>query len=71
MSNENSRIHDSKTLKSARPRNLPADLSKGKKFLSGIRVIYAYFDKEGKIESVGIYYKGDKENKDRERIVKY
>lgn len=38
---------------------------------SGIRIIYAYFEKEDKIELVEIYYKGDKENEDRERIFKY
>lgn len=38
---------------------------------SGIRVIYAYFEKEDKIEFIEIYYKGDKENDDRGRIFKY
>ena len=44
---------------------------KGKGVQSGIRVIYAYFEKEDKIELIEIYYKGDKENEDRERILKY
>lgn len=44
---------------------------KGKGVASGIRVIYAYFDKEDIVEFVEIYYKGDKENEDRNRILKY
>ena len=44
---------------------------KGKGVQSGIRVIYAYFEKLGKIEFIEIYYKGDKENEDRQRIQKY
>ena len=36
---------------------------------SGIRVIYAYFEEEDKIELIEIYYKGDKENENRERIL--
>jgi len=44
---------------------------KGKGVFSGIRVIYAYWEKEDVIEFIEIYYKGDKENEDRERILKY
>ena len=44
---------------------------KGKGVHSGIRVIYAYFGKEDRIELIEIYYKGDKENEDRARILKY
>lgn len=44
---------------------------KGKGVTSGIRVIYAYYEKEDIIEFVEIYYKGDKENEDRERILRY
>jgi len=44
---------------------------KGKGAHSGIRVIYAYFENVNKIEFIEIYYKGDKENEDRERILKY
>lgn len=44
---------------------------KGKGVQSGIRVIYAYFEEEDKIELVEIYYKGDKENEDKQRILKY
>lgn len=44
---------------------------KGKGVQSGIRVIYAYFEEEDKIELIEIYCKGDKENEDRERILEY
>jgi len=38
---------------------------------SGIRVIYAYFEEKEIIALVEIYYKGDKENEDKPRILKY
>lgn len=44
---------------------------KGTGSKSGIRVIYAYYEKEDMIEFIEIYYKGDKENEDRDRIKKY
>lgn len=44
---------------------------KGKGVHSGIRVIYAYFEEENRIELIEIYYKGDKENEDRQRIFEY
>lgn len=44
---------------------------KGKGVDSGMRVIYVYFENEDVIELVEIYYKGDKENEDRDRILKY
>ena len=43
---------------------------KGKGVTSGIRVIYAYFVQEDVIELLEIYYKGEKENEDRNRILK-
>ncbi len=43
---------------------------KGKGIHSGIRVIYAYYEEEDKIELIEIYYKGDKKNENRERIIK-
>lgn len=36
-----------------------------------LRIIYAYFEQEQKIEFIEIYFKGDKENEDRDRIVEY
>ena len=44
---------------------------KGKGAASGIRVIYAYFEEDDIIEFIEIYYKGDRENEDRDRILKY
>ena len=44
---------------------------KGKGALSGMRVIYAYFQEIDKIELVEIYFKGDKENEDRDRILQH
>jgi len=44
---------------------------KGKGVASGIRIIYAYYEKEDKIEFIEIYYKGDKENESRKRILKH
>lgn len=44
---------------------------KGKGVQSGIRVIYAYFEEEDKIELIEVYYKGDRENEDRGRILSH
>jgi len=44
---------------------------KGAGAASGLRIIYAYLDKEDVIELVEIYYKGDKENENRDRISQY
>ncbi|MDD5773678.1 MAG: hypothetical protein PHX78_09475 [bacterium] len=44
---------------------------KGKGAASGIRIIYGHYEKEDIIELVEIYFKGDKENEDRERVLKY
>jgi len=43
---------------------------KGKGVTSGIRVIYAYFAQSDVIELIEIYHKGEKENEDRNRILK-
>ncbi len=42
---------------------------KGKGVASGIRIIYAYYPQEDIVEFIEIYFKGDKENEDRARIV--
>lgn len=42
---------------------------KGRGANSGLRLIYAFFRKEDRVELVEIYFKGDKENEDRSRIV--
>lgn len=44
---------------------------KGKGARSGIRVIYAYHEDQDKVEFIELYYKGNKEIENRERIVKY
>ena len=44
---------------------------KGSGSNSGIRIIYAYLEDENKIEFIEIYFKGDKSNYKKERILKY
>ncbi|MBI3193654.1 MAG: hypothetical protein HYZ34_04185 [Ignavibacteriae bacterium] len=44
---------------------------KGKGVHSGMRVIYAYFDNEDRIELMEIYYKGDRAGENKQRILKY
>ena len=44
---------------------------KGKGVQSGIRIIYAFRAKEDFVDLIEIYYKGDQENEDRERITRY
>ena len=44
---------------------------KGKGAASGIRVIYAYYEQDDIIEFIEIYYKDNKENENRKRILKY
>lgn len=36
-----------------------------------LRIIYSYFEQEQRIEFIEIYFKGEKESEDRERIKKY
>ncbi|MCI0616514.1 hypothetical protein L0244_26335 [bacterium] len=36
-----------------------------------LRVIYSYFEQEQRTEFIEIYFKGEKENEDRERIKEY
>jgi hypothetical protein len=44
---------------------------RGKGSRSGIRIIYAYYYRLSKVDFIEIYYKGKKENEDRERIKEY
>ncbi len=44
---------------------------KGRGVMSGIRIIYAYYENEDVIEFIEIYFKGDKANEDKKRIMKY
>ena len=42
---------------------------KGRGVDSGIRVIYAYWEEWDKLEFIEVYFKGDKEIEDRDRIL--
>ena len=42
---------------------------KGRGVNSGLRLIYAYYEKEEKIIFVELYHKDDKENEDKQRIL--
>lgn len=42
---------------------------KGRGVNSGLRLIYAHFQKEEKIIFIELYHKNDKENEDRQRII--
>jgi mRNA-degrading endonuclease RelE of RelBE toxin-antitoxin system len=44
---------------------------KGKGVQSGIRVIYAYQEEKDQIVLIEIYFKGDKSNEDKKRILEY
>lgn len=44
---------------------------KGRGVKSGIRVIYRWCDISSKVVFIEIYFKGDKENEDRERFKKF
>jgi len=44
---------------------------KGRGAQSGIRIIYAYYEDKDIIEFIEIYFKGNKENEDKSRIIKY
>jgi len=43
---------------------------KGRGANSGLRLIYAYFKETDRLEFIEIYFKGDKENEDRDRILR-
>lgn len=42
---------------------------KGRGVNSGLRLIYAHFEREQKITFIELYHKNDKENEDRQRII--
>ncbi|MCD6412730.1 MAG: hypothetical protein J7L54_01095 [Elusimicrobia bacterium] len=44
---------------------------KGKGVHSGIRIIYGYYENEDIVEFIEIYYKGDKKNENRKRILRH
>ena len=43
------------------------------RYLKGtsLRIIYAHYEQEARIEYIEVYFKGDKENEDRKRIQGY
>ena len=42
---------------------------KGRGVNSGLRLVYAHFEKEQRITFIELYHKNDKENEDKERII--
>ena len=44
---------------------------KGKGVYTGLRLIYTYYEDKDRVELIEIYFKGNKENEDRERIKQY
>ncbi len=44
---------------------------KGRGRNSGLRLIYAYFEKEKRIVFVELYHKNDRKNHDKDRILRY
>lgn len=51
-------------------KKIASDSFKGRGRNSGFRLIYAYFKDSERIVLVEIYHKGEKENEDRDRILK-
>lgn len=58
-------------LKVYKVRKFACKVLKGKGNNSGIRIIYAFFPKSDLVEFIEIYFKGDKENEDKDRIKAY
>ena len=50
-------------------KKITCDSLKGRGVNSGLRLIYAYFEKEQKIIFIELYHKNDKENEDKQRIL--
>lgn len=59
-------IHSSSTVKIVKARMACRALRD-----RSLRVVYFYFEQEQRIEFIELYFKGDKENEDRERIKAY
>jgi mRNA-degrading endonuclease RelE of RelBE toxin-antitoxin system len=51
-------------------KKIASDSFKGRGVNSGFRLIYAYFEVEQRIVFVELYHKNEKENEDRERILR-
>lgn len=50
-------------------KKITCDSLKGRGVNSGLRLIYAYYEKEQKIVFIELYHKNDKENEDKQRIL--
>ena len=50
-------------------KKIACDSLKGRGVNSGLRLIYAYFNKEPKIIFIELFHKNEKENEDRQRIL--
>ena len=59
-------IHSSSTIKIVKARMACRALRD-----RSLRIIYSYFEQEQTIEFIEIYFKGEKENEDRDRIKAY
>ena len=59
-------IHSAKTIKIVKARMACRSLRD-----KSLRVIYAYLEQEEEVEFIEIYFKGNKENEDRNRIKNY
>ncbi len=61
----------SKTIQICKIKKFACKALKGRGSKSGIRVIYAFHHQSYKVEFIQIYFKGEKENEDRDRIKEY
>lgn len=52
-------------------RKIACKALKGRGVNSGLRLVYAYFGQEQRITFIELYHKNEKENEDRDRIVKH
>ena len=52
-------------------KKIASDSFNGRGVNSGFRLIYAYFEEEERIIFIELYHKNEKENEDKERILKY
>ena len=60
-----------KTIQVCKIKKFACKALKGRGSKSGIRVIYAFHYQDRKVEFIEIYFKGNKENEDQERIKEY
>ena len=51
-------------------KKIASDSFKGRGVSSGFRLIYAYYEQEKRIVFIELYHKNEKENEDRERILR-